>query len=418
MKRLGVALLLILLTAGFAFAAPKTAAEYFAMGAQLYSAKDYQGAAYAYEAGLELDPKNAGGYQGLGDAYYFLGRQADAMIAYQKSLALDPKNLKLMEFVKTFKPQDSTGDETETTMFSKMQATPVIDYSTVNSQASTISSKPEVKFATGKSTWVRFYGGYDFALLSDLNNGINAWTPLLDSGSNTVAASTGSNGFRAGAEFGMLLDRGNGLSISCENVWTQTESYNNGVTQNGGNNGVTLAPQSASFQPSMMDISLNYYAYLPGGKGSRTYFTVGGGYYQATVGFVGVDPTLANPNENGTFTGSAFGWAFGFGETLAIGNSFGLEFSARGRIVSFSQMTSNTVNNTTQPDGGTGYAIVISTTSTSTTGVGTINVAPVSSITTTTSSTGTTSTTGNSPYRYAVLDYTGVDADLSFNFYF
>ena len=400
MKRLGVALLLILLTTGFALAAPKTAADYFAMGAQLYSVKDYQGAAYSYEAGLVLDPNNAGGYQGLGDAYYFLGRQNDAMTAYQKSLALNPKNLKLIEFVKTFKPQDASGNETEITMFSKMKAAPVIDYSAINSQATTISSKPEVKFAAGKGMWVRFYGGYDFALLSDLNNGINAWTPLLDSGPITVTASTGNNGFLVGGEFGMLLDQGNGLSISCENVWTQMESYNNGVT---------LAPQSASFQPSMMDISLNYYAYLPGGKGSRTYFTVGGGYYQASVTFAGMDPTLSNPVENGTFTGSAFGWTFGFGETLAIGNSFGLELSALGRIVAFNQMTSLSVNNASTDQGKGPYAIVINT---STTNAGTINVAPVSSITS------TTGTTGTSPYRYAVLDYTGVDADLSFDFYF
>src|SRR5665213_1973247 len=188
MKRLGVALLLILLTMGFALAAPKTAADYFAMGAQLYSVKDYQGAAYSYEAGLVLDPNNAGGYQGLGDAYYFLGRQTDAMTAYQKSLALNPKNLKLIEFVKTFKPQDAAGNETEITMFSKMQAAPVIDYRVINSQASTIASKPEVKFVAGKGMWVRFYGGYDFALLSDLTNGINASASLLDSGSNTVTS--------------------------------------------------------------------------------------------------------------------------------------------------------------------------------------------------------------------------------------
>ncbi|HXL72066.1 MAG TPA: tetratricopeptide repeat protein, partial [bacterium] len=138
MKCLGFALILIFLTTGIAFAAPKTAVEYFAMGAQLYSVKDYQGAAYSYEAGLELDPNNAGAYQGLGDCYYFLGRQTDAMTAYQKSLALNPQNLKLAEYVKTFKPQDAGGTETETTMFSQMQATPVIDYGTTNSEPSTV----------------------------------------------------------------------------------------------------------------------------------------------------------------------------------------------------------------------------------------------------------------------------------------
>ncbi|HXL73683.1 MAG TPA: hypothetical protein VN963_08675, partial [bacterium] len=219
-----------------------------------------------------------------------------------------------------------------------------------------------------------------------------------------TTSSTGSNGFRAGAEFGIDLDQGNGFSISFENVWTQGISYNNNETQTlVDSSGTTiLAPQSASFQPSLMSISLNYYAYLPGGRGSRAYFTVGGGYYQATVGFVGVDPTLSNPNESGTFTDSAFGWTFGFGETLAIGNSFGLSLSARGRIVAFNQMTASSVNNQTTPNPGP-YAIVIDDSSSTTTG--TIYVTSTSNISTTT-------------YRYAVLDYTGFDADLSFAFYF
>jgi tetratricopeptide (TPR) repeat protein len=405
MKRLGVVLFLILLTTGFALAAPKTAADYFAMGAQLYSVKDYQGAAYSYEAGLVLDPNNAGSYQSLGDAYYFLGRQTDAMTAYQKSLALNPKNLKLAEYVKTFKPQDATGNETEITMFSKMQATPVIDYSTVNSQAATISSKPEVKFVMGKGTWVRFYGGYDFALLNDLNTGITSSQTLLDSNPNSVTAATantGSNGFMAGAEFGLLLDPGNGLSISCENVWTQNLGYDSGLQSVTVNNGMTLAPQSASFNPSMLDISLNYYAYLPGGKGTRTYFTVGGGYYQAFVNFAGVDPTLSNPSESGTFTGTAVGWKFGFGETLAIGNSFGLEFSARGRIVTFAEMSTQTLTNQPSPPSGSAYAVVINNYGAN---LGSIYVTSTNNI-------------GGYSYRYAVLDYTGFDADLSFDFYF
>ena len=407
MKRWSIALFLILLTTGVAFAAPKTAAEYLAAAAQLYSAKDYQGAAYSYEAGLVLDPNNAGGYQGLGDCYYYLGRQTDAMTAYQKSLALNPSNPKLTDFIKTFKPQDAAGasDGTTITMFSQMQATPVIDYSNTNSEPSTVKSKPEVKFAIDKSTWIRFSAGYDFALLSDFNNGVNAQQTLLDSNPNSTTAtttSTGSNGFRAGGEFGVDLDQGNGFSISFENVWTQGIGYNNNETQTlvDGSGTTVLAPQSESFQPGLFNVSLNYYAYLPAGKDSRAYFTVGGGYYQATVGFVGVDPTLSPTNENGTFTDSAFGWTFGFGDTLAVGNSFGLTLSARGRIVAFNQMTTTSVNNSTNSGP---YAIVIDN-STSTT-AGTINVTPVSNINATS-------------YRYAVLDYTGFDADLSFAFYF
>ncbi len=405
MKRLGIILFLFLLTAGTVLAAPKTAAEYFAMGARLYSTKDYQGAAYSYEAGLELDPNNAGGYQGVGDCYYFLGRQTDAMTAYQKSLELNPNNTKLADFIKTFKPQDASGNETEITMFSKVQAAPGIEDAVTNSEPSTIKSKPEIKFAINKSLWVRFSGGYDFALLSDLNNGITAQQTLLDSNPNSTTAttiSTGSNGFRAGAEFGLDLDKGNGFSISVENVWTQTISYNNNETQTlVDTSGTTiLAPQSASFQPSMMNVSLNYYAYLPSGKGSRSYFTVGGGYYQATIGYTGVDPNLAIPQENATFTGSAFGWTFGFGQNFAIGDSFELSLSARGRIVDFAQMTASTLNNPSAPTGP--YAIMIDNSTSTTTG--TVYVTSTSSV-------------GNG-YRYAILEYTGFDADLSFSFYF
>jgi len=409
MKFFGVLLLLILLTTGSALAAPKTAAQYLASGAQLYSSKDYQGAAYSYEAGLVLDPNNAGGYQGLGDCYYFLGRQADAMTAYQKSLALNPNNPKLVDFVKTFKPQDAAGTGADTTMFSQVKSSPEIDYSSpANSQASTITAKPEVKFVMDKSIWIRFSSGYDFSLLSDFNNGVNAQQTLLESNPNSttaVTSSTGSNGFYAEAELGMDLDQGNGFSISYGNVWTQGINYSNNETQTlvDNSSGQTiLAPRSASFQPSLMNISLNYYAYLPGGKGARSYFTVGGGYYQATVGFVGVDPTLPTPNESGTFSDSAFGWAFGFGQTFMIANTFGIDLSAHGRIVAFNQMTASSVNNSTTPSPGP-YAIVIDNSSSTT--AGTINVTSTSNI-------------GSASYRYAVLDYTGFDANLSLSFYF
>jgi len=389
MKRLVWVMVFVFLTTGMAFAA-KTASDYFAMASRLYDAKDYQGAAYSFEAGLTLEPNSASGYQNLGNCYYALGRQSDASDAYQMSLKLNPDNPQLAAFLKGLKPQDAISVEANQSVENETSINPPVSaVSTAPvSQNAASSSRAEMKAALNQSTWVRVYGGYDLALLGDFTTGIDAEASLLASG----GSSTGGNGIQAGAELGFAIDQGNAFSLSIENVWTQNESYNNGLTGTGA--------QSAIFQPDLMGAALNYYAYISSSKAAKTYLTLGVGYYEAIVGFSGVDPTLATPSESGTFSDGAVGETFGLGQDFEIGDSLGIEISIRGRIVTFNKVTSPTLDN-----GGTqtgSYAIVIDSSSSSSGGP--IGVMPTSSI--------------GSTYRYMVLDYSGLDADFSFNFYF
>ena len=153
-----------------------------------------------------------------------------------------------------------------------------------------------------------------------------------------------------------------------------------------------------------MSVSLNYYAYIPGDKGSRSYIQLGAGMYQAVIGFTGWDPSTVlsseglSPNETGSFTATGFGGTFGFGETFAIGKDFGLDIAGRARIVTFSQVTAAGINNGGTPSTNGSYTIAINS------GNGAIAVVPTSQI--------------GTSYRYTVIDYSGFDASASFNFYF
>jgi hypothetical protein len=113
---------------------------------------------------------------------------------------------------------------------------------------------------------------------------------------------------------GKQLDKEDVISISLENVWTQSESYSNYVSG--------YPVYTTTFQPDLMSASLNYYRYIFFGKGARTYLTIGGGYYHAVIGYVSDDPNLTDPNVSATFTGDILGGTLGVGQEIAIGNSF------------------------------------------------------------------------------------------------
>ncbi len=393
----------LFLTTSMAFAAPKTASDYFSLGTRLYNAKDFEGAYYAFEAGLVLNPKSAAGYQGLGDSLYFSGHQYDAMKAYQKSLALNPNNPKLTAFVKDFKPNDiptvtvtpsATGEDRVVVSGQDLGATG----NKTASQGPTAVSTPDLRLALDKNTWVRGYVGYDFALLSDLTTSLNVLGSSLAASSGvTGTTSSGSNGILAGVEFGVAVDPGNAFSICIENVWTQTESFNSGVS-NVSDPNATFQP---SFSPSLTSVALNYYAFIPNDKGSRTYFQFGAGLYQAVVGFTGWDPAtiLSSPQESGSFSAVGLGGTFGIGETMVLDKSFALDIVGRGRIVSFGQMTADQITRGGAATTDGPYAIAVNSTT------GAIAVVPV----------------GNNiggAYRYAVVDYSGFDVNFALTYFF
>ncbi len=404
MKRLGWVIVFILLTTGMVFAA-KTAPEYFSMGTQLYNAKDYQGAYFAFEAGVKVNPASAAGYQGLGNCLYSMGRQSEALVAYQKSLELDPKNTKLADFVKTFKPLDSITQETDKTRVAVADPD-ALSSGTASEPVKTAMgmSRPQVKVALDNGMWVKGYVGYDYALLADFKGGLTSLTlqaeanPNSPNATSTPAATTSSSGILVGAEFGVQIDQGNGFSLSVENVWTESNSFSNGVTDINDPNAIF----QASFQPELFNISLNYYAFLARNKGDRTYLQLGGGFYQTTVGFTGWDPSTSKPvpQENGSFSAGTFGGTVGVGETLAIGDSFGLDILIKGRIAAFNQVTASQINNGgTTTDGPYGIGIYTPT--------GALVVAPTSLL-----------SNSGAGYRFTTIDYSGIDGSFSFNFYF
>jgi len=409
----------VLLTTGTAFSAPLTAPEYFAMGLQLYTAKDYQGGYYAYEAGLKQDPNNAAGYQGLGDCLYGLGRQSEALGAFQQSLVLNPNNPQLATFVKSFKPLDTIAVETNKTKVVYTDEELGISTPTPTAQGVTTVSHAEAKYGLFKDGWIRGYAGYDYAVLGNLISGVQAWGPdFVANGEpgNTPTNSVGNSGIRAGAEIGLNVDKSNTLSINVENVWTQNESYNNGASATD----PTL--QTGSFQPNLTSVTLNYTVDFITSKSAKTYFTFGAGYYHATVNALVVTPYpnaglqsvgLSVPATiSGTFTGDVLGGTLGVGQILAIGDSFGLEFSARVRFATFGQMTASslTSNGQSVPAPTGGFVLVTDNSNTINMSGGTTNLGGEIDVDTF-AGVGTTD-------NVMTLDYSGFYSDLSFNFYF
>jgi tetratricopeptide (TPR) repeat protein len=81
------------------------AAQYYAAGNQLYTARNYAQAAQYYSAATKMDPNYSPAYQGLGNCFYALGRRSDALAFYQRALALNPSNAQLSQFVQSLQNQ-------------------------------------------------------------------------------------------------------------------------------------------------------------------------------------------------------------------------------------------------------------------------------------------------------------------------
>ncbi|SRR5665213_260287 len=391
MKNIFLIIGFIGLTTGFAFS-QNTAADDYAAGVKLYGTKDYSGALQDFEAGAKLEDHSAHIFQGIGNCYFYLQRYPEAIAAFEKSLTINPNNTQLASFVESLKAKQAAINNAAVSFVNPLTATPT-------PQNVMIKTGLAVKLALDKGWWVGAYAGYDYALLGDLINGVNGWIPVLSQNNQqtTPSDNIGNSGIRAGFEFGMKLDKEDAISVNCENVWTQIESFTYG--------GPATNNYSESYQPDLMSVSLNYYRYIFVGKGSRTYLTIGGGYYHTVIGYSSFDTgVVSNPETTATFTGDTIGGTLGFGETLAIGDSFGVEISVRGRLAAFSQVTAPSLTNgTTTITTYAPYSIFLyNNTVPSLNGLITIGSEQLY----------------GSYTNYAVIDYSGFDGDLSFDFYF
>ncbi len=232
------------------------------------------------------------------------------------------------------------------------------------------------------------YGGYDFSFLEDIINGSNAWVNYGKSLGYVATGGGNNSGINAGAQFGLHLDRSNSLALDFGGVFTFANNWTLV-------SGTGSAAQNLS--PDLLSVSLDYILDIVRNSSSHTYITLGAGYYHTTVtdSILGVGTAYS-----GTFTGDTVGGTLGLGEEIALGNSFGLDLSVKGRYASFSKVSSP---NAASFDGNGPSSLAILTTS------GVSVLVPVTDA-------GIAGSSGVA--RDAVVDYSGIDAKVAFDIYF
>jgi hypothetical protein len=248
--------------------------------------------------------------------------------------------------------------------------------------------------------WVRATAGYDYSFLGDVINGTKAWTPLFQAQGGSGSSFTENSGLLLGLETGWQLDGDNSISLSGENILSATQSQS--ATLGGGT-------QYQSFAPSLLEGSVNYYRCfhgLFGGKESRTFLTLGAGYYHATVQYT-LNQTGGFSNASGTFTGDILGGTAGLVQEFKFSRDFGMDLSVRGRMANFSRMSAANVTGAQGiiPGSSGPYSL-------------TIYNLPVGGNTYSALLFDSNSRVGKVSDRYASVDYSGIDADASFSFYF
>ena len=157
-----------------------------------------------------------------------------------------------------------------------------------------------------------------------------------------------------------------------------------------------------------MSISVNYSRVILNQEWGKTSLTLGLGYYHAVFGLTENDQNYSNTTTtSGTFTGDVPGGTIGVDQSLSFNNSFGLDFSFKGRLATFSQLIAS---NVTPPlsTSKSPYALVV--------------------IKNENTGSGLSSNTdyllftqqGFNPdyYRYAIADYSGFSGDISLYFHF
>jgi hypothetical protein len=202
--------------------------------------------------------------------------------------------------------------------------------------ATTDDPSDEATYSFEGDRWIRAYGGYDYAFLGALINGVKAYVPYFaGQGGNNLGSSTGHSGYSFGLDLGQQLDRDDALFMKVEYVESQQQQFTG--TDTGDENVL-------NFDPSLLSGSLNFERTLLRSKGARTYVTLGGGYYHCMV-HVNQDSSGSNPNSiDAVFTGDILGGTVGVGQEFALGPGVGLELSALFRAANFSQVDADTVN--------------------------------------------------------------------------
>ena len=260
-----------------------------------------------------------------------------------------------------------------------------------------------VSMVFSKNWWVAAYGGYDYAFFGDLNTASRNYANFLrEAGSPSTIqgpAQTGNSGIRAGMEIGFSLDQENAISLSLENVWSQTLGLS--YVSNG------VVGRSFDVNPDLISASLNYHRNLLSQSWGKTSVSIGLGYYHAVVGMTNYEGNLST-TFTGAFLGDVLGGTLGIGQSMVLDDSFEFKFSLKGRWATFNQLQASSISPNMNAFGPPYELVVIKNENFGlSSDADYIDYAPQQLI-----------NMHPNDYRYAVVDYSGFSADISFYFHF
>lgn len=253
---------------------------------------------------------------------------------------------------------------------------------------------------SSKGLFARFYAGYDYSFLDDLVNGIQQTGAYYkNSGGVTVGTSTDRSGVVLGTEWGQRLNGGGEVSLAAEVVSSQADSF--GQSNASGFGGETIGP-------NLLDATVRYSFDVIRGPGSRTSLSLGAGWYHAVVDFNDSfsQGVTAEPEIQGALTGDTLGGTVGLKEQLQVGEGFVLNLSVNGRYARFGQVVASDLSGYAARIGATGpYTLAMVNLS----GYWAIEPLPSQQLL-------AYESTGQA--RPAVVDYSGIDGEVSFGFLF
>jgi hypothetical protein len=263
--------------------------------------------------------------------------------------------------------------------------------------ASLLSMGTPIKATVFDSPQIFFqlYGGWDYSMLEDITNGTNSWlyyAKVFYPNVSTKGTGGQNNGIQAGAMLGFHLNACNSFAIEFSDVQTFDSDWSDNIGQG----------EKQVLTPMMTGYSLDYTLDVLREGDTRAYFTLGGGYYQATVKD---SLNQGGGSSGGTFTANTWGGTFGFGSEIYLGGPFSLDVALKGRYAEFPKVSTNSATPWTGVGGNTrgpyslalynlnGYQVLV----------------PLA-----------TSAIDNNGgmARYASLDYSGLDATVALHLYF
>jgi hypothetical protein len=252
--------------------------------------------------------------------------------------------------------------------------------------------------------WAKFEAGYSYTLQGDLTNSasvINSESasgtlPSYQLGLTSGNATMSTNAYNLGAEIGFLINPYMGIGIGVRYIQSTNYTFSgiNSAAATVGSNPNDF--ENAAFSPYVVPITLDYYLFLPDHDG-RFFISLGGGYYAGDVNvsesynfdnYYGSRGNVGTPA--GDLTAGTLGFQVSVGREFALTRQFGLEIFVRGRyakITNFQGVLS---------DGNSWELEKFSD--------GSVDI-------------GSPSNVGQGGTTAATVDFTGIDAGITLNWY-